>query len=404
MSTLAHPSPSNTASASERPHHQPELDGIRGIAILAVMLSHAAGLMEVLPHHRPHNIWVSLVAFILVPGWGGVDLFFTLSGFLITGILLRARTRPTYFSTFYARRVLRIFPIYYMFLGLTLLAAHLWPSFSSFLPATGKQRLSYFLYLQNWPYFWADWTGLTSIWGIFWSLAVEEQFYLVWPTVVRFCRPNLILILCLLGFTLGIPLRYWIIFHVTGMNQGVLHFPITRFDGLFLGAALALYRETRGRPVPLAWARWSFLAGAILFLQIVLFHTREMFGIGTHIATYGVTAFVLMFGGLLAASQHSVPWLHRILTNPGLRLAGKYSYGMYVYHFLIYTGFSWLAKQLSPATAGELPFPLAALWIAIAMAATTGVAIFSYRAIEEPFLRLKHFFPSPSAPVGAVQD
>ena len=398
MSILTHqPHPRH---APAEPHHQPELDGIRGIAILAVMLSHAAGLMGVRPYHRPHTIWASLAGHLLIPGWGGVDLFFTLSGFLITGILLRARTRTTYFSAFYARRILRIFPIYYLFLSLTLLAAHLWPSFGLLLPQTGKQRLSYFLYLQNWPCFWMGWTGMTSLWGVFWSLAVEEQFYLVWPTVIRFLRTNVILICCLLGVTLGTPLRYWILFHMTGMNVGVLQFPTTRLDGLFLGAALALYRESKGRPVPLAWAWGFFWAGALLFLQIFVFHFPELFSIGTHIATYGVTAFALMSGGLIAASQHPVSWLRRILTFSGLRLAGRYSYGMYVYHLLVYAAFTWLAKQLSPSTGGELILPLALLWMAAAIATTTGLAILSYRYFEEPLLRLKRFFPSPAAPVG----
>jgi peptidoglycan/LPS O-acetylase OafA/YrhL len=379
-------------------HHQPELDGIRGIAILAVMLSHGAGLMGVLPHHTPHSMWVSLVAFVMVPGWGGVDLFFTLSGFLITGILLRARERATYFSSFYARRVLRIFPVYYLFLVLTLIAGHVWPVFGTLLPSTAKERVSYFLYLQNWPLFWPNWLGLTSLWGIFWSLAVEEQFYLVWPTFVRLLDLRAIMGICLVGFVLGTPLRWFVIHRWTGISVGVLHFPLSRLDGLFVGAACALYREMRGRAVPLRWAGVSFWTGAFALLYIGFLHIPEYFGIGIHITTFGIAGFALMSGGLIVASQHPLPWLQRVLTLRPLTIAGKYSYGMYVYHLLIYSGFSWLARRLSPATGGEFEVFLALAYIAVAILVTTAVAAASYHLFEERFLKLKRFFPSPNAP------
>ena len=390
--------PEQQLTQAASPHHQPELDGVRGIAILAVMLSHAAGIMGVLPHHTPQSMWVSLVTFALVPGWGGVDLFFTLSGFLITEILLRSRMRVRYFRPFYARRVLRIFPVYYMFLTITLIAAHVWPSFGTMLPATSRERASYFLYLQNWPVFWPDWLGLTSLWGIFWSLAVEEQFYLVWPAFVRFFNLRVLLGICLIGFVLGTPLRWYLIGHITGMSVGVLHFPVSRLDGLFLGAACALYREMRGRPVPLPLAKASFFAGAVTLLYIGLFHLEDYLGIGIHISTFGIAGFALMSAGIIVGSQHAVPWLQRLLTIRPLIIAGKYSYGMYVYHLLIYTGFTWMARRIAPATGGQFEVFAALAYIGVAILATTGVAAVSYHLFEEPFLRLKRYFPSPSAP------
>jgi peptidoglycan/LPS O-acetylase OafA/YrhL len=388
--------PKKQARPAGKPRHQPELDGIRGIAIIAVLLSHAVG-MEVLPHHMPHPRWVSLVSLALTPGWGGVDLFFTLSGFLITGILLRARESATYFSSFYARRLLRIFPIYYLFLSVTLAASYIWPTFGAHLPATAEERLSYFLYLQNWPVFWSSWAGLTSIWGVFWSLAVEEQFYLVWPTLVRFARVPWMLSFCLFGFALGTPLRWVVMHRLTGVTEGVLHFPLSRLDGLFLGAACALYREYRGRPVPLAWAGSSFTAGAAILLFIAAFHTTELFGVGVHISVLGVTAFALMATGLVAASQHRVGWLHRVLTARPLIVAGKYSYGMYVYHAVLFLGFTWLARRLSPATAGEFSVWAALAYIVAALLVVTAVAAFSFHIFEAPLLKLKRHFPSPGS-------
>lgn len=379
--------------------HQPELDGIRGLAILFVLLSHAPISLGVLPRFTPHNKWVSLISYVLVPGWGGVDLFFALSGFLITGILLRARTSPIYFSSFYARRTLRIFPIYYLFLTFSLIGGHLWPAFNAELPAAANERVSYFLYIQNWPVFWTSWAGMTSLWGAFWSLAVEEQFYLMWPTLIRLFSVPVMLGLCIVGFVLGWPLRWLVIHYLTGMTVGCLQFPLSRLDGLFLGAACALYREYSGRPIPLKWAKLSFCAGAALLLQISVLHVRELYGVGVHIVTYGVTGFALMGGGLIAASQHQPSPLHRVLTWRPLLIAGRYSYGMYVYHLLIYLALAQGARSISPSTGGELNVFAALLCIAFAILVVTGVAALSFYVLEQPLLRLKRFFPSPSAPV-----
>src|ERR1700679_518625 len=138
-----------TVTADSR--HQPELDGVRGLAILGVLLAHGVILLGVVPR----TLAGAGLAMIFAPGWGGVDLFFTLSGFLITGILLRARKREKYFSSFYMRRVLRIFPIYYLFLTGTLLLVNVTKShILAFMAPTGFQNWApYFFYLQNWPVF-----------------------------------------------------------------------------------------------------------------------------------------------------------------------------------------------------------------------------------------------------------
>jgi peptidoglycan/LPS O-acetylase OafA/YrhL len=392
------PSHESPNSAANHSRHQPELDGIRGIAILAVLLSHSILSLGAFQIHHPHTTAGGALVYVLVPGWGGVDLFFALSGFLITGILLRARTRVTYFRSFYARRVLRIFPIYYLTLIVTLLAGILWPAFGAHLPATVSERFSFFLYLQNWPIFWQSWAGLTSIWAVFWSLAVEEQFYLIWPTLIRFVSVRFMLGLCIVGFLLGTPLRWWLIHHLTGVDTGLLQFPVSRLDGLFIGAGIALYREYRGRIVSLAAAKTSLAAGAFMLLYIAVLHRNELSTPGTHMGTFGITGFALFGGGLIAASQHRLPGLSRFLTLRPLIFAGKYSYGMYVYHLLVYLAFQTLALHLWPATEGEISLIPAVFYTSAAIASTAIVAMLSFHFVEEPFLRMKRFFPSPSAP------
>jgi peptidoglycan/LPS O-acetylase OafA/YrhL len=385
--------PAGTITADSR--HQPELDGVRGLAILGVLLSHGFHFLGVVPRTPAGDA----LATIFVPGWGGVDLFFTLSGFLITGILLRARSREKYFLPFYMRRVLRIFPIYYLFLTLTLLVANATKSqtLATFAPKGFQNWAPYFFYLQNWPVFWQNWGAMGTLWGAYWSLAVEEQFYLVWPAVVRFVDLRYIFIFCIGGFLLGWPERAYMIRHI-GLNFGIMQWPFSRLDGLFVGAYIAIYREIYGRPVPLRWAVTTFVAGAGLFLWITAVNTEEIrSGNGVHIWRTGVTAFALMSGGLIAATQHHVAWLRRILTIRPLLVAGRLSYGMYVYHLLVYAIFGWLRSHFTDRPASNIV--VAILYIALAILLVTGVAELSYRFIEAPFLRLKRFFPAPPAPV-----
>ncbi len=201
--------------------HIPSLDGIRALAALMVMVFHFVG-----HHGEPASL---IHASVL--GQTGVDLFFVLSGFLITRILLNSKDSPNYFSSFYARRALRIFPLYYAFLAFyffvlpLLLQQHI-PSFAS-------QSWSWF-YLQNVP---ATFDRFTSSGpSHFWSLAVEEHFYLVWPLMVFLLSRRQFK--CLLVATLLLPplLRFAFLSH----GVGVFYFTPTRMDSIGYGAVLAV--------------------------------------------------------------------------------------------------------------------------------------------------------------------
>ena len=376
------------------PYHFPELDGIRGLAILGVLIAHGVMVLGVMPHNRMGRG----LATILVPGWGGVDLFFTLSGFLITGILLRARSRHHYFSSFYMRRILRIFPIYYLYLGACTIAAHFWAIVAAWLPVGFSGRFPFFIYLQNWPIFWPNWEAMPSIWGVFWSLAVEEQFYMIWPAVVRFIKLRALLIVCIVGFLLGWPERALMI-HEVGFKFGIMQWPFSRLDGLFLGAAIAIYREIYGRVIPLRWATISFLVGAGFFVGLAIADRGQLAsGNGRTLYEVAVTAFALMSGGLIVASQHRIEWLHRVLTARPLVHAGRLSYGMYVYHLMVYELITLARWRLGIGEAGpHSSLVRAIVYIAMSVLLVAGVAELSFRFIETPFLRLKRFFPSPAA-------
>jgi peptidoglycan/LPS O-acetylase OafA/YrhL len=371
-------------SAAEA-NHKPELDGIRGIALLAVMLSHGG------PYIERTTVLSKLFAYAMIPGWSGVELFFVLSGFLITGILLKSKTAENYFSSFYMRRFLRIFPIYYLVLTVGLLAAAHVVWLSAVLPAAGKTRLAYYFYAQNWPMFWPHHVFLkTNVFGHFWSLAVEEQFYVVWPLVVWLLPENVILTLCAVGLAIALPLRVLMV-HKFAEDFTAMALTTSRVDGLLVGVILAILLR-RGQ-IPRRWIYFCMGVGAGIIGFIALFHHTELIATYFYMPTIGITGFSLLSGGLLALSQHRIVWLRHILDARWLRTVGKYSYGMYIYHIPVYL----ICDNFRGVQAGvQTPMPLrwALPYIGFLIAVTFLVAKISYDLFESRILALKiHFRP-----------
>src|SRR5919106_250426 len=172
----------------------PALDGLRGIAVILVMLHHFA-----LYGTKPVSLFVDkALKAVLLSGWIGVDLFFVLSGFLITGILIDSKGGTRYFRTFYARRFLRIFPLYYGFLLAFLVLVPLLHPVGSAFTALLTEQGWYWTYLINWKIGLTGWPEYYIL-GHFWTLAVEEQFSVFWPLVVFFSgRKTLLRTCCLL--------------------------------------------------------------------------------------------------------------------------------------------------------------------------------------------------------------
>jgi peptidoglycan/LPS O-acetylase OafA/YrhL len=368
----------------------PELDGIRGLAILGVLCTHGAkltGLFSSTSDSFPEKLFM----YTMVPLWGGVDLFFVLSGFLITGILLRTKANANYFSSFYARRVLRIFPIYYLVLVLCVIAGHYSATIESFLPPSASWKFSYFIYLQNWPIFWHGEKMMAGIWGAYWSLAVEEQFYFVWPLVVFLFSTKTVTRIALIGVACALPLRI-LLCHVYFKGEiGLAQMTSSRIDGLFLGAACAVYMFEYKRPVPMRWIVAAASVGAAIMGFITVFHHNELVATWTWMTTIGISGFALLSVALVAISQYHFPLLQRALTFRWLRLLGKYSYGIYVYHLMI---FLWLGNLLAHPATAYLRATLAGriLLMLIGMAAAFLVAKISYDLYESRFLRLKKYF------------
>ena len=376
--------------AKESAHIMPELDGIRGLAILGVLCSHGAGLSGLFTGPSI-TLADKLLLYAMVPLWGGVDLFFVLSGFLITGILLRTKTKDHYFSSFYARRALRIFPIYYLVLIFTVMLGHFSAAFVSYLPQWTNWKVSYFIYLQNWPFFWHGEKIMGSVWGAYWSLAIEEQFYFVWPLVVFLFPEKVITRICLIGFACALPLRVLLCRYYFHGAFGLAQLTTSRVDGLFLGAACAIYMFKHKRPVPMKWIIACFGAGTAIMGYIAVVHHHELAGTAEWMTTIGITGFALLSVALVAISQHHVPSVQRVLTLNWLRLLGKYSYGIYVYHLLIFLLFG---KILKSSIGGHVhsTFHGRILFLCLEFTAVFLVAKFSYDVYESRFLRLKKYF------------
>jgi peptidoglycan/LPS O-acetylase OafA/YrhL len=374
--------PRSNPSAAE-PNHKPELDGIRGIALLAVMLAHGG------PYIARTTTMSKLFVYAMIPGWSGVELFFVLSGFLITGILLKSKSAENYFSSFYARRFLRIFPIYYLVLTVGLVAATHFSWWNALLPAAGKTRIAYFFYMQNWPMFWPHHLFLkTNGFGHFWSLAVEEQFYVVWPLVVWLLSENAILTLCSVGLVVALPLRVLMVHKFAG-DFTAMALTTSRVDGLLVGVILAILLR-RGQ-IPRRWIYLAMGVGAGIIGFIALFHHTELIATYFYMPTIGITGFSLLCGGLLALSQHRIVWLRQILDARWLRTVGKYSYGMYIYHIPIYL-ICENFRGVHAGAASPMPLRWALPYIGFLIAVTFLVAKISYDFFESKILALKVYF------------
>jgi peptidoglycan/LPS O-acetylase OafA/YrhL len=371
--------------------HLAVLDGVRGLAILLVLCVHFVG------DAPAQDALARAVVKIANYGIWGVDLFFVLSGFLITGLLHDAKGAPHYFRDFYIRRTLRIFPLYYGVLALLFIVLPALPSaYPTGLGESARHQAWLWLYASN------VYLAIHRAWalpyvGHFWSLAVEEQFYLVWPFVVLWCGRRALLRVCVVVAALALGLR--VLLSDGGGELAALVLTPCRFDALCVGGFLALaVREVGLERVARACGR---ALGPLLGLLLATSAWNAV--VGTHAAVVlplrgSIVALTCgaLLGTTLGAARTSVA--NRIFGNRVMRFLGTRSYGLYVFHGIIAYAIWEHAAEFDALAARIGPRAAVALVACAGTAASVLVATASYALWEKPFLRLKSRF-APVSPV-----
>jgi peptidoglycan/LPS O-acetylase OafA/YrhL len=331
-------------------------------------------------------------------GWAGVDLFFVLSGFLITGILLDAKGGRHYFRNFYARRVLRIFPLYYLCVALVLVSSYI-PFVANNFPEAAASvhhvQAWYWTYTTNFLVATHGFAAAPMRSAHFWSLAVEEQFYLLWPAIVLFTTRKRLAQICV-ALLVFCPLLRVAFFAAHVDPYAVFVLTPTRVDSLAMGALLAIGVRSEG-----GLARWRNLivyagASGAAFLLGTLVVRDRLANTSPEIETIGLTAIgavsaLLIYLAVTAAPKSGV---HRVLAHPVLRAFGRYSYGLYVLHFPI-MGLLHARKLAPDAIAPILGSHLLPQlgFTAVSVAVSFAVAFASWHLFENPILSLKSHFP-----------
>lgn len=338
------------------------LDGVRGIAALMIMFLHF------MPNYD-RNINPVLFFFkkASIVGQCGVPLFFVLSGYLISRILINTKYDKNYFSSFYFKRSLRIFPLYYLFLTICFLVI---PFFNHEIISWGL-CWPYVFYLQN-IFMTFNWKSADI--PHLWSLAVEEQFYLIWPLIIYFTSLRSLKIVITGIIIFAIACRIIMVYN----GIGVYYFTFATFDALAIGAFLALneYRK---------WlTKRAVITVTIVLLVLLISIFPFLTGSGLPILQYFKnTAISLFCASVIWVCINLKNHLTRFFELPFFVFTGKISYGLYVFHPLV---FNIVGKTFHLSN-----FPLS---ITLSFLSAYGVATFSYYFFESWFLRLKKYAKS----------
>ncbi len=368
------------------------LDGLRAIAISWVMFGHLSSSLQWPVTASYQKIFVILSN----TGWIGVQLFFVLSGFLITGILLKGRGQENQLRNFYARRSLRIFPVYYLTLLFFFIIVPLVSSTPEWLTGATNNQLWYWLYLQNWIRPFTESGGFSPLW----SLAIEEQFYLIWPLLVLKLRSKVLIKICIL-MIVSAPIFRFLLFYEfpdslggNEIGRGAAYgFTFARWDALALGSLLALLKVEKRIPALLSQYsyRLLLLMVGLILIQIGFLHNFTSVESGFNLlnqTTSAMVFFVLVF--IVYSKTDSI--LVRSLEWPIFKYIGKYSYAMYLFHLpLIIVWIDYIKPDFSGLPAFKVLLIVLAHYLVI-FGITFLLALVSWKLLEHPLLKLKRRF------------
>jgi peptidoglycan/LPS O-acetylase OafA/YrhL len=341
------------------PSYIPELQGLRGLAVLGVVFYHSRPRLEGTPFYGA-AAW----------GWAGVNLFFVLSGFLITSILLESRGKPHYFRNFYGRRVLRIWPVYVLTLAICYVKADWFVGEPTSVAIRTAPWWAYIFFVQNLFHL-----NLPPGIGPTWSLAIEEQYYVIWAPLVRFLKRP-----WMMAGVLGTALVVSPMLRMTHFGWITTTDTVTHLDGIAMGSLIALGLHT----VTLARRTWLMLGGCGMLVGFPLAFTVA-----------GGTAFLdsalsCGFGGAVLAAIASTGarnWVSAALRRGPLAYYGKISYGLYMIHIMVFIYYGWFDLRMDKyGMAGNMAV------IGVRLAAATAAATVLWYGFESRILKLKRYF------------
>ena len=341
------------------PNYLPELDGVRGLAILWVVLYHCNPRLE--------GTWIHYAS---LWGWSGVLLFFCLSGFLITSILLTTREKPKYFHNFHARRALRIWPVYLLVLAFVYLNAPWYIGPTVWDAIRTAPWWAYFLFIQNLFHL-----TLPPALGPTWALAIEEQYYFLWAPLVRWVRSPWLLTLALVAALVVPP---WL---RSGHHAWLTPtHTLIHLDGIAWGSLLAVGLHT------LKWPRrvwlWLGLGGFVAGIAAAATIAGGTPFLDSALAV-GYSGMVL---ALIASTGARNP-VNAVLRSGPLAFYGRISYGLYMTHISVFIYFGWFDLKMDPY---GIPGNLAV--VAFRLVICTAVAAALWYGFESQILKLKRYF------------
>lgn len=366
--------------------HMPTLDGLRGLAVLSVMAFHFSLFSNIPGSTSATFLWHSVAGM----GWIGVDLFFVLSGFLITGILYDSKASASYFRVFYARRALRIFPLYYGVLALFFVVLPMLAPGAQAVRENASDQVWYWTHLANVQIaLRGDWSAISPYVAHFWSLAVEEQFYLVWPIAVLLLSGRQLIRFCAAIIIFSLLFRIYLF--ASGASIAAFVLTPARMDTLAFGAALAiacrdaaLYAQLR------RFARPTAIVSALALCVIALWRG----GLDKHdvvTSTIGFTALGALFSIAIffALMVRRTSRYHLALSSRGLRFFGKYSYALYIFHQPVALVLTGIGLPVALTRVGATGFVAQIFYVVMATSLSVGLALLSWNVYEKQFLKLK---------------
>jgi peptidoglycan/LPS O-acetylase OafA/YrhL len=379
----------------------PELDGLRGVAISLVLIVHFFTAPAAVIR-RPNPL--AYVQILTRLSWSGVDLFFILSGFLIGGILIDARTSKNFFKIFYVRRACRILPIYLLFCCIAASLYHfVYPFHRDVMDWMFLSPMPWYSYLTFTQNCWVAGKNMTgpAVWAPTWSLAVEEQFYLTLPLIVRFVRQITLPYVLAAGILAAPLIRLAILVWLPLPQQAVYVLLPSRMDDLLMGVLTAwMVRKPEVWAFVVArrkvfWRAFFVLALGLPFLTL----TSSMYSFP--MASFGFDWLALFYlTALILVLAEPQSWLGRAMRWRWLMGLGTVAYGTYLIHVLVYGLCKAYFRHHGPSLESlpDLGVTLGALVLTIILAQL------SWRLFEKHFVRMGHQFQYEPAQVTARHE